>query len=94
MSLPPPQRDTIDRVMVILREELKLGVNATIEDDTPLIGGDFDFDSLDILLLVTSVEKAFGLKIPNEAVGREAFVDVASIARFIEEHTGATESSS
>ena len=93
MSLPSPQRDTLDRVMVILREELKLGVNATIEDDTPLIGGDFDFDSLDVLLLVTSVEKAFGIKIPNEAVGREAFVDVTSIARFIE-HTGATESSS
>ncbi len=67
---------------------VKLGEDAEVRDDTPLLGGDFDLDSLDVLLLVTSVEKEFGIKIPNEAVSQEAFANVATLARFVEDHVG------
>ena len=83
-----PSDGTRDRVKDLLRRDLKLGDDAVIEDDAPLIGGEYDFDSLDVLLVVTSVEKEFGIKIPNEAVGKEAFANVTTLACFIEHHVG------
>jgi len=83
-----PSDETRDRVKDLLRRELKLGHGAVIEDDAPLIGGEFDLDSLDVLLVVTSVEKEFGIKVPNEAVGKEAFANVSTLARFVEDHVG------
>ena len=81
---PPPSPETIERVSGLLRKDLRLGDDAEIGGDTPLLGGDHDLDSLDVLLLVTSVEKEFGIKIPNQAVGAEAFRTVDSLARFVE----------
>ena len=74
-----------DRIKTVLRRDLKLGADAVVSDDTPLIGGDFDLDSLDVLMVVTSVEKEFGIKIPNESIGRDAFQTVESLARFVRE---------
>ena len=84
-----PDSATIARVKDLLRQDLRLGPDAEIEDDMPLLGGNFDLDSLDVLMLVTSAEKAFGIRIPNEAVGREAFESVTTLARFIENQLGA-----
>ena len=39
----------------------------------PFFGSDADIDSLDILLLLGSIEKEFALRIPGDAVGREVF---------------------
>jgi acyl carrier protein len=80
----PGTLPTIERITAIMRRDLKLGANVTIAPDTPLIGGDFDLDSLDVLLLVTSIEKEFGIKIADGAIGREAFRDVATLAGFVE----------
>jgi 3-hydroxyacyl-[acyl-carrier-protein] dehydratase len=55
----------------------------------PFFGGDVDMDSLDILLLVTSIEKEFGIKVPNAAVGREVFENVGTLCRFIENQQAA-----
>lgn len=76
----------LEQIKTILRRDLKLGPSAEIADDMPLMGGQTDFDSLDILLLVSSLEKTFGLKIPNEAVGRKLFGDVMTLARYVQEH--------
>src|SRR3954454_6325779 len=73
----------LDRVKTIVRRDLKLGATAAIADDMPFFGGDIDMDSLDILLLVTSIEKEFGIKVPNAAVGREVFESVATLTRFV-----------
>ncbi len=77
--------DFLEQLKTILRRDLKLGPTAYIADDMPLIGGQLDLDSLDILLLVSSVEKLFAIKIPNESVGRTMFQDVSTLARFIQE---------
>jgi acyl carrier protein len=83
-SSPSPVNIT-DRLAEILRRDLKLGDSAVIRPDTKLIGGDHDLDSLDVLMLITSVEKTFGIKIPNEEIRRDAFTTVASLAAYIEE---------
>lgn len=71
------------RVVEILRRDLKLGNDARIDDDMPFFNSEADLDSLDILLLVASVEKAFGIKIANEQVGQTAFQNVRSLTEFI-----------
>src|SRR5215212_8068856 len=78
--------DVGDRLVLILRRDLKLGADVEIGPDVPLFGGEFDLDSLDVLLLVTSVEKEFGIKIPSEAVGQEVFQNLSKLARYITEH--------
>src|SRR6476659_6422669 len=81
--------DIVQRVQTMLRRDLKLGADAPIPPDMPFFGGDIDLDSLDILLLVTSVEKEFGVKIPGNAVGKEVFHSVNSLVKYVEQHIGA-----
>src|SRR3954466_6981022 len=80
----PGTQATVDRITGLMRRDLKLGQGVAIAPGTPLIGGDFDLDSLDVLLLVTSIEKEFGIKVADGAIGREAFKDVATLAGFVE----------
>ena len=80
--------EIIARIKVLLRRDLKLGNDIAIPDDMPFSGTDADFDSLDILLLVTSIEKEFKIKIPSEDVGRDAFRSVGTLAAYVERETG------
>lgn len=90
MTLPTPARtETLDQLKAIIRRDLNLGADETIADEMPLVGGDLDLDSLDVLMLVTSVEKQFKVKIANQNLGREAFETVATLAAFIEQSTPA-----
>lgn len=70
----------------MIRRDLKLGPDAVISDDMPFFGTDVDLDSLDMLLLVTSIEKEFGIKVPSEAVGREVFQNVGTLTQYIREN--------
>ena len=78
--------DILQHVVRILRRDLKLGPDAPIPPDMAFSGGDIDLDSLDILLLVTSVEKEFGVKIPSSEVGKEVFTNVATLVDYIHAH--------
>src|SRR3954463_10833656 len=82
--------DIADRIKTIIRRDLKFGPDIAITDDMPFFGTDADVDSLDILLLLSSVEKEFGVKVPSEKVGREIFENVGTLTRFIAAHLGAT----
>lgn len=85
MSETMSQPATIDRLRVIMRRDLKLGPDAALPEDLALVGGEFDLDSLDMLMLVTSIEKEFGLTITEGTVGREAFRTLGTLVRFIDE---------
>lgn len=78
--------DTFARVEKLMRRDLKLGSDIEIHEETPFFGSSADIDSLDILLLLGSIEKEFGLKIPSEAVGREVFSNVGTLVHYIDEH--------
>jgi 3-hydroxyacyl-[acyl-carrier-protein] dehydratase len=82
--------DILSRVKTIMRRDLKLGPDLPIADDMPFFGGEADIDSLDVLLLLSSVEKEFGIRIPNEAVGRQVFQSVGSLADYLERQIDAT----
>src|SRR3954468_15640015 len=76
--------DMLSRMKTIMRRDLKLGPDLPIPDDMPFFGGEADIDSLDVLLLLSSVEKEFGIKIPNEAVGRQVYQSIGSLADYLE----------
>lgn len=77
-------RQTLDQIKDILRRDLKLGAGFEITDDMPLVGSELDLDSLDFLMVVTSVEKEMGYKIPNEDIGPDIFTSVATLAGYLE----------
>ena len=85
-----PKAETIAQLKVLLRRDLKLGPDIPIPDDMPFSGTEADFDSLDILLLLASIEKQYKIKIPSEAVGKEVFKNLASLAAYVDEQTGAS----
>jgi acyl carrier protein len=82
---PAVDPQLLERLKIILRRDLKLGADAPIAGEMSFFNSDIDLDSLDMLLLVTSVEKEFGVKIPNEAVGRTVFENVTTLARYIQD---------
>lgn len=77
--------DVTARVKALIRRDLRLGADEPIADDMPFFGTDADVDSLDILLLLSSIEKEFGVKVPSEKVGREIFESVGTLVRFVEQ---------
>ena len=86
-DMAPASPEIIAKIKVLLRRDLKLGNDIAIPDDMPFSGTDADFDSLDILLLVTSIEKEFKIKIPSEDVGRDVFRSVTTLAAYVERET-------
>ena len=86
--MPNSRPQTLEMVKELLRRDLKLGPAAAIPDDMPFFGGDLDLDSLDILLLMTSIEKQFKIKVPSEAVGKQVFQNVTTLASYIEQNVG------
>src|SRR5688572_15936266 len=75
-----------ERVKRIIRRDLKLG-DTPIADDMPFFQSEADLDSLDILLLVGSIEREFGLKIASEEVGRTVFENVQTLTDYVERRT-------
>jgi 3-hydroxyacyl-[acyl-carrier-protein] dehydratase len=41
-----------------------------------------------MLLLLTSIERQFGVRIPSQEVGKEVFQNIGTLARYVQEHRG------
>jgi len=54
-----------------------------IKDDEPLFGAGLGLDSVDALELAMHVEQKYKIKISDEALAKEAFQSVGSLAAFI-----------
>lgn len=52
-----------------------------LPDELELVGGGLALDSLDLLMLVTGIEKRFGHKIPQKKLGPDS---MGSIGRFVD----------
>src|SRR4051812_15154651 len=76
-------RESIKEMMV---ENLMLKVSKEeIGDNLPLFGPDgLGLDSIDALELVVSLEKKFGVTVPNSETARKALATVESIAEYVE----------
>lgn len=65
----------------IIRTDLKFS-GIEISDGLELVGGGLGLDSLDLLMLVTGIEKRFGHKIHHKKLNRETMGTVGRFADF------------
>jgi len=80
-----PESNLRNRIKEMLVNNLMLQTPAEqIADDLPLFGpGGLGLDSIDALELVVSMEKTFGIGVPNSEVASKALQTVNSIHDYI-----------
>lgn len=79
----PTTTDTTERVKRVIRESLKLDAATTLDDHMPLVGGEYDLDSLDILLIITNLEKTFGIQIREGTMSKAQFASIGTLAEYV-----------
>ena len=79
------ESDLRDQIKAMMVENLMLKVpKEEIADDLPLFGPDgLGLDSIDALELVVSLEKKFGVSVPNSETARLALATVNSIHDYV-----------
>jgi len=84
-----PENDLRTRIKEMLIKNMMLQTPADqIADDLPLFGaGGLGLDSIDALELVVSLEKTFGVGVPNSEVAARVLQTVNSIHDYIIEKT-------
>ena len=74
------------KIKQMLVRQLKLQVKPEeIEDEAPLFGSGLGLDSIDVLEVVASIEKDFGVSIKSQEEGERVLKSVRSIGDFIRE---------
>jgi acyl carrier protein len=78
----------LDRVRRILRDTLQLGARADqLTEQSRLLGGIPEFDSMAVVGIVTSIEEEYGLTIVDDELSADVFETVGSLSRFIAQKT-------
>jgi acyl carrier protein len=83
-----PQLLAFLRKMIIESLKLEDLDPEEIKEEEPLFGDGLGLDSLDALELVVAIEKNFNVVIENEDQGKEAFVSLRELARYIQREAG------
>lgn len=80
-----PDDDLRDSIKTMMVENLMLKVSKEeIRNDMPLFGPDgLGLDSIDALELVVSLEKRFGVSVPNSETAKTALATVDSIHDYV-----------
>jgi len=72
--------------LIISRLKLEDVKPEDIDPAQPLFGSGLGLDSIDALELVVAIEKTYGIRIPDEDVGKEAFASINALADYIIRH--------
>ena len=77
----------INDLKVKIIETLNLeGVNPDdIDEDSQLVGGELDIDSIDVLELVLMMEKDYSVIVNNKELGAKVFSSLRAMANYIHE---------
>ena len=59
-----------------------------INTDGPLVGGELELDSIDVLEMVIMIEKDYGVRIETRELGEKVFASLRTLAAYISEHSG------
>jgi acyl carrier protein len=81
------RKDIRDQLKPLILNSLRMEdlTPADLADDQPLLDGDLEIDSVDILQLVLDIERHFGIKLVTAEFQREAWKTLDSLAAAIEE---------
>ncbi|MDA0214869.1 MAG: acyl carrier protein [Planctomycetota bacterium] len=80
--MPISRDQVLETVQKIVQVDLKFSGVAFVED-LQLVGGGLELDSLDLLMLVTGIEKKFGYKISTQKLNRESMSSVGVFVDFV-----------
>lgn len=58
-----------------------------IDPDAPLVGGELEIDSIDVLEIVVMINKDYGVRIDNRRLGAKIFVNLGTLAAYIQAKT-------
>ena len=76
-----------EQIKELIIKRLKLEISPQdIDEASPLFGDGLGLDSIDALELVVGLEQEFGISIPDEDVGKEAFASVNALCTYIQKH--------
>jgi acyl carrier protein len=75
------REQVLDSIREIIRTDLKFS-GIEIGEHLELVGGGLGLDSLDLLMLVTGIEKRFGHKIQHKKLNRDTMGTVGRFADF------------
>jgi acyl carrier protein len=81
--------DLVEKLKVELIEQLNLEeiTAAEIDPSAPLFGDGLGLDSIDALEIIVLLEKEYGIKITDQALGKEAMQSINSLAAFIKSNS-------
>jgi len=74
----------MSRVQAVIRICLKLDADIAIPADMLLMGGEHDIDSLDVLLIVTELEREFDVVITDGAMQPTDLSTIEALCLFID----------
>jgi len=57
---------------------------ASLHDDVPLLGGELEIDSIDILQIILEIERHFGIKLVTGKFEREEWASIDCLAATIQ----------
>lgn len=78
----------LDRLRRILRDTLQLGARADrLTEDTRLLGGIPEFDSMAVVSVVNQIEAEYGISVDDDELSAEVFETVGSLIRFVAQKT-------
>ena len=82
----------MDNLQDILKQQIIDALNleevevADIDSDAPLFGEGLGLDSIDALELIVFLERSYGIKIKDPAVGKEIFKSINVLAHYVSEN--------
>ena len=81
------RREICDQLKSLILNSLRMEdlTPADLPDDQPLLDGDLEIDSVDILQLVLDIERHFGIKLVTAEFQREAWKTLDTLAATIEQ---------
>ncbi len=79
------KENLVEELKALIVKNLKLEdvLPGDIDPAAPLFGSGLGLDSIDALELVVGLEKTYGIRIPDEDVGKEAFASVNALTDYI-----------
>ena len=77
--------DTVVAVIDIIASSLQLGERVrSLTSESRLLGSIPEFDSMAVVVVVTSLEERFGFAVDDDEIDAEVFQTVGSLADFVE----------
>lgn len=80
----------LEEVRNLLADILNVhNLRTTLREDSALLGGIAELDSMAVVSLITALENHFGVTVEDDEISSATFATLGSLARFIDEKLAA-----